>query len=161
MGSHRRLLSKGVTDELTSKAAQRAREPLVPVVDSGISDCWNFEEAEGSSRREVKEGHLQVEPLQRAGQAGWQVAELVVGEAEGGDGLGATEGIGRQAGVAQLVVVEVHGPEGERALATSLPPGSPLLPLRTPAQGRLVCVCGVLQTEDPGSCLPQTPMAGS
>lgn len=91
-------------------------------------------------RGKVKEGHLQVEPLQRGWQAGRQVAELVVGEAKGGDSLRAVEGIGGQAGVAQVVVVEVHGPEGSQAAATGLPPGSPPLPLCTPAQGCLQCV---------------------
>lgn len=92
----------------------------------------------------MKEGHLQVETLQRGWQAGRQVAELVVGEAEGSDGLGAVEGIGGQTGIAQLVVVEVHGPKGSQAPATSLPPSSPLPPTPTlhPSSGLpSVCVC--------------------
>lgn len=84
----------------------------------------------------MKEGHLQVEPLQRGWQAGRQVAEPVVGEAKGGDSLRAVEGIGGQAGVAQVVVVEVHGPEGSQAAAT---PRLPTTPLCTPAQGCLQC----------------------
>lgn len=85
-----------------------------------------------------------METLQRGWQAGWQVAELVVGETEGGDGFGAMEGIRGQTGVAQLVVVEVHGPEGSQAPATSLPLSSPLPPIPTlhPSSGLpLVCVC--------------------
>ena len=70
-----------------------------------------------------------MEPLQRGWQAGWQVAELVVGEAEGGDGLGAVEGIRGQASIAQMIVVEVHRPKGSQAPATSLPLGSPPVPL--------------------------------
>ena len=91
----------------------------------------------GTRGGEVKEGHLQVEPLQRGRQAGRHIAELVAGETEGDDCLGAVEGVGGQARVAQLVVVEVHGPEGSQAPATSPALASP--PPRTPAQGHLQC----------------------
>ena len=84
-----------------------------------------------------------MEPLQRRRQAGGHIAELVAGETEGGHCLRAAEGVRGQAGVAQLVVVEVHGPEGSQAPATSPALASP--PPRAPAQGRLqslcVCVC--------------------
>lgn len=87
--------------------------------------------------------HLQMETLQRGWQAGRQVAELVIGEAEGGDSLGAMEGIRGKTRVAQLVVVEVHGPEGSQTPATSLSLSSPQPPLPpcTVAQGCLQCVC--------------------
>ena len=87
-----------------------------------------------------------MEPLQRGWQAGRHVAELVAGETEGGHRLRAAEGVRGQAGVAQLVVVEVHGPEGSQAPATSPAPAFP--PPCAPAQDRLqnvcvsVCVCG-------------------
>lgn len=78
-----------------------------------------------------------MEALQRGRQAGRHVAEPVAGEAESGDGRGAAEGVGGQAGVAQLVVVEVHGPEGSQAPAPACPP-----PHAMPAHARLSASAG-------------------
>lgn len=111
----------------------------------------------------MKEVHLQMETLQRGWQAGRQVAELVVGEAEGGDSLGAMEGIRGKTRVAQLVVVEVHGPEGSQTPATSLSLSSPQPPTPTlhcssglPSLCVCVCDCVVPQSiQGPVSQRPQ------
>lgn len=88
-----------------------------------------------------------MEPLQRGRQTWRQVAEPVAGEAEGDHSFRAMEGVGGQAGVAQLVVVEVHGPEGSQAPATSLPRAFPPTPIPTPfPRAAFGCACACVHT---------------